>query len=885
MKLNLRKDALRASTAFVAGLLAVADASAHTDSLGFVINPGSTSGVFNVDIFYGSWHPNVPGPEGAVDLTLEDGTPIGTSVFQLYPGFSNVSNGTLPPGLVPGVNYFFPDYMGGLTGDPTGHFIYAFQFATFLDLLPGSYLFGYNAGSSFTIFWDPSDFMINAGAFAIDINGNLIVIGANGSIINLTQSYFTSDQFLSGAATTFDGGVLRIVAGSEALTNDFEVNASGGTIDTNALEAEFAGGFSGDGVVTIVGGGAASVTGDNTHAGFYVDHATLRVDDDSALGAPGATLTLNHGVLNPLGSMSIDRDIVISSSHGGEISVGSGDTLTLNGALSGTGCLYKTGLGVLDLRANAANDIGACVQQGMMAFNSTFTGNVWVDPGAMISGAGQIVGDVEVGGTLSPGNSPGQMIVAGNVTQLPGSTLLIEIDGPTPGNGAGHYDTLVLTGAGSVFTADGTLAPLLRGITAPANNSFTPAIGDLFTIVTAEGGVAGAFDALDQPGAGLAPNTRFDVLYGANVIVLAVTAADYGLALANLGLGNARTAAHALQGVRPDAGATGTGAVGAFFDGLMGMNQAQLAVAFQQTSGDIHATAMAGAHRASRLGRNAVLARLGERETERHVWGEALGAYAKIDEDANANSFDVRSAGLATGADAPIGERLTLGGALAFVEADTRGDGRAQSQSYQALAYARWTHGDIFANAVAAYSVDRYATRRTVALSTGAETLTASPDGATIAFEIEVGRSLTAGPGTLDLIAGASWEQVSRDAVAEDGAAAVALTFDDEDSEAIRLRAGGRYGVEVNGPGGLLRGYAQSFLLHTPDGSRTSLGATLHGANFVSTSADAGDVGLETGLGLIAELGRGASLYAHYRGDFTTDQTQHAAQIGARLAW
>src|SRR3546814_11815592 len=63
-----------------------------------------------------------------------------------------------------------------------------------------------------------------------------------------------------------------------------------------------------------------------------------------------------------------------------------------------------------------------------------------------------------------------------------------------------HYDTLVLTGANSVYTADGTIAPTLRGITGSANNDFTPKIGQTFQAVTAEGGVQGTFDALEQIG-------------------------------------------------------------------------------------------------------------------------------------------------------------------------------------------------------------------------------------------------------------------------------------------------------------------------------------------------------------------------------------------------
>jgi len=879
---TIRKAALHASTALVAAMALAPNASAHTDSLGFVISAGSGDGLFNVNIYYGSWHNGTGGAEGALDLTnVDSSTLVGTNPFQLVPGMDGVADGTLPAGLTPGVNYFFPDGMGALTGDPSGHYIYAFQYVTFLDLIAGSYTFGYNAGSSFTANWEPSDPMINAGAFIIDSNGQLVIIGAGPATIDTSRTTFTSDEFTGATDLTFDGGTLQIVGGAETVTSNFTVNTAGGTIDTNLIDSTFDGGFSGDGVVNVVGNGVVTLTGVNTNGGFVANHAGIAASDDAALGADGAALTLAHGSFTALDTMTLDRAVVITGAHGGEIIVGDDLTLTLNGAISGSSCLYKRGLGELDLRANGANAIGACVEEGEMAFNSVFTGNVWVDPGAFMTGAGTIVGDVEVSGTLSPGNSPGQLIVNGSVTQLPGSTLQIDIDGLTIGNGAGHYDTLVLTGAGSVFTADGTLAPILRGITAPADNTFTPTLGDTFTIVTAEGGVTGTFDALTQPASGLTAGTRFDVIYGDDTIVLAVTAADYSLLTG--GRANARAAAAALEGVRPAAGA-GTGDVGAFFDGLAGFDADELALVFQQVSGDIHATGVEAAHRNSRAARETVFARLSGGEASRQAWGEIVGTDAEVSYDRNANGYDYRNGGMMVGADAPAGNWI-VGGALAYVEGVARGDGRAEVQSYQAMGYARWSDGGLFTNSAIAYSVDRYETGRSVALSTGAEALTSSSDGDTIAVDFEFGRTIQAWGASIDVLGGVSWDEVERDALDETGAATVALSFDKRTDEATRFRFGARYSREAGALGLSLRPYAQAYVVHSADSGGSNAVATLHGATFEVESADPGQTGLETGLGFVAELSERVELYAHYRGDFSDNQTEHGARLGARLAW
>src|SRR3546814_9429833 len=94
--------------------------------------------------------------------------------------------------------------------------------------------------------------------------------------------------------------------------------------------------------------------------------------------------------------------------------------------MDGTQCLIKAGSGRLTLAAAASNDIGACVEEGTLSFNNRFDGQVWVYEGGTAGGSGLINGNVQVNGTLAPGNSPGQLVVAGSVTQMEGSRLRSE---------------------------------------------------------------------------------------------------------------------------------------------------------------------------------------------------------------------------------------------------------------------------------------------------------------------------------------------------------------------------------------------------------------------------------------------------------------------------
>ena len=78
-------------------------------------------------------------------------------------------------------------------------------------------------------------------------------------------------------------------------------------------------------------------------------------------------------------------------------------------------------------------------------------------------------------GTLSPGLSPGTLNLVGNYTQQgPGGAFNVEIGGTAPGS---QFDSVNVSGAGSVATLAGVLNVSLV-------NSFVPAAGDSFTIMT-----------------------------------------------------------------------------------------------------------------------------------------------------------------------------------------------------------------------------------------------------------------------------------------------------------------------------------------------------------------------------------------------------------------
>ncbi len=131
-----------------------------------------------------------------------------------------------------------------------------------------------------------------------------------------------------------------------------------------------------------------------------------------------------------------------------------------SGTLNVSGSSYKQTAGVTRLTGGALSSTSSiAIQGGLLAGSGTVTGPV------IVSGTG----------TLTPGLSPGTLSLVGNYTQQgPGGAFNVEIGGTTPGS---QFDTVNVSGAGSVATLAGVLNVSLV-------NSFVPAAGDSFTIMT-----------------------------------------------------------------------------------------------------------------------------------------------------------------------------------------------------------------------------------------------------------------------------------------------------------------------------------------------------------------------------------------------------------------
>ncbi|MCO6185587.1 S8 family serine peptidase [Rhizobium sp. L1K21] len=269
-----------------------------------------------------------------------------------------------------------------------------------------------------------------------------------------------------------------------------------------------------------------------------------------------------------------------------------GTNSTFSNAIGGTGGLTKEGQGTLTLAGANTYSGDTIVNAGQLSVNGSVASNVRIGQNGTLRGIGKIDASLYSAGRLAPGNSPGTLTVAGPVTIASGATTSFDIDGIGTGTGSGSYSRLVTTGTNGTIAVDGVIVPTLRGITAPASNTYVAPLGTTFEVIRSSAGVTGGFTALTQPDASaLAPSSRMDTLYADRTVSLVVTPQQYSNLAAN-GLtssANANAVGASLDAVRPAAGPR----TGAVFSSLYATSPQALPNALDQVAGEIHSSGSA----------------------------------------------------------------------------------------------------------------------------------------------------------------------------------------------------------------------------------------------------------------------------------------------------
>jgi hypothetical protein len=328
---------------------------------------------------------------------------------------------------------------------------------------------GTTSGSGITL---PGNFVNAAGATA-----NLSNVTIGGNLLNYGNFNVGGTVTVAGLQAVQASGVLSIPSGS---TLDMS-NASGtfswedGTIGgTGTL------GFSGGGTFLFAGTGDRVIDGLNfafnnltlPDGSLTLQSGSLTLSGNTVLPA-GVALNLVGGTLTNNGTLDVGGDFSLTggafggtgslSMSGGSLSLPSGNSVawTNSGALTNTGTLNLAGStitnaidnqgtinlgGGLNFTQTLTNRGTLNVQSGTSTFNSGVTqqsGDVVLSGGTLqgdltlnagsLRGNGTVDGTVTIGTvTMSPGASPGKLMVTGNLVLNAASVVNIELAGTTP---------------------------------------------------------------------------------------------------------------------------------------------------------------------------------------------------------------------------------------------------------------------------------------------------------------------------------------------------------------------------------------------------------------------------------------------------------------------
>lgn len=444
--------------------------------------------------------------------------------------------------------------------------------------------------------------------------------------------------------------------------------------------------------------------------------------------------------------------------EGGTLSVVTSGVQTLSNSLTGSGTMAFTS-GTTYLTGDSSSFTGTAdvSDTGVLSVNGTLGGTVDVASGGTLKGSGTVGGvDAASGGIVAPGNSIGTLNVSGAVSFASGSVYEVEAN-------ATSSDKIEATGAATLTGGTVSLIPyqgaLLRA-------------GTTYTILSAAGGVTGAFDSISfsQALLFLTPSLSYDAT---NVYASVVR---NGTSFASVAAsGNQANTAAAIESL---------GAGSTLYDAVaIQSDAATTRQAFQSMTGEIHANVKASILEdqaaqsrilASRMaqsqdvdgfagspGQAPVVAQPKRFDTAQSardrrmmarglyadkllpekpapaptrydpaIWAQGFGNWGRRDGDTNADAFKHQSKGLMTGVDWMLGDKWRTGLAFGYDRADYDQDDRTgatgHADRYSLSAYGGRSWGKLALRSGLTYTYSDIDTKRSVSFPYFSDYLKAS---------------------------------------------------------------------------------------------------------------------------------------------------------------
>ncbi|MDT4817747.1 outer membrane autotransporter barrel domain protein [compost metagenome] len=410
------------------------------------------------------------------------------------------------------------------------------------------------------------------------------------------------------------------------------------------------------------------------------------------------------------------------------------------------------------------NLAGSTTSGGTVDSRIQVGGDVTVDNNSSMGGNWQIDGDLASAGQIKPGNSIGVVGVGRNLVLSPTSTYHVEVDA------AGNSDRIDV---GTTGGAGDGVAHLAGGVSVSSADGYN--LGQRYLILTAEGGFAGTtFDNSKLTWDGpdylfLAPGLQYDptnvyLVVDRNGTPFATVAKTTNQAAAARGLESLALGNQAFAAV-----ATSTDA-------------SHLPAAFDQLSGEIHASGKAALMEDSKHVRDTAIGRVREAFAMDQAkpdsaetldgWVKIYGADGSTDASDGAAKLDRKSTGVLFGADTQVGEygRIGVMGGVGKTDFDVNDrDSSGKSDNYSIGVYGGAQKDRLGVRAGVAHTWHEVETDRHVDFPGYSDKLSANYDAQTTQVFGEVGYKLGDGNASLEPFAGVAHVKQKTDGIKEKG--------------------------------------------------------------------------------------------------------------------
>lgn len=716
----------------------------------------------------------------------------------------------------------------------------------------------------------------NKGATIVGTQSGVYTASGESTVINTGNGSSITGGWVG--AYLNDGGTLR--------NEDGATTASTGTISGGAAVYLYSGG-------TVINGAGSNITG-NSSAGIY-----------GIYGSGGSTTVSNAGTITGDVRLSDYFTNTVTLYTGGKINgdlyinTDPGSTLTLDGsgrqlysqAITGLttfvgGVLTKQGSGtwVLDKDVNiftpSISPGSTIISAGTLEVDATLPSTVTVQNGGTLAGIGKVSATtIQSGGTIAPGSDGiGTLKVNGSYKQNAGSIYNAQLD---PASSAS--DRIAVTGA--VTLSSGAILNISKTSAVPY------LIGTRYTVLTATGSINGTYTLTGDASAFLnltagydAHSAYLDVVQSRSLTQASLTRAQFA-------------AANYIQSL-PTNNALFTAATNLPTD-------AAARSAFNQLSGDLHASITATMLEDSRFARDAALDRLGDtfckaaqpsqNDTKNrkpatnpacvyesgHItsWGTTFGSWSRGDTGSTA-SFDRSIGGFLAGADTAIADIWRFG--LMTGYSQTRlgiGSASGSSDDYSLGLYGGTQRGNLalrFGGITTWHDID---THRSVAVSGFSDRLKADYSATTAQAFSELGYRLPVMGAVLEPFANLAYVNVRTGGFTETGGLA-ALTGHTGDNGVTFTTLGLHASTDFT-VGGVRMFAKETFGWRHAFGdvSPTSALSFADGSNPFSVSGisvQSNAAIMTASLGL--KLGASTILSASYHGQFSSNAIDQGAQ-------